>query len=73
MQSGTERAKICGVARSRLIDFKFGKVRLLKYSQGTVDRAEYVPFDRVHQENGRVIFGVFVFGNQIFGDYVFVK
>ena len=46
MQSGTERAKICGVARSRLIDFKFGKVRLLKYSQGTVDRAEYVPFDR---------------------------
>ena len=25
-----------------------------------------------HQENGRVTFGVFIFGNRIFGDYVFV-
>jgi hypothetical protein len=26
-----------------------------------------------HQENGRVIFGVFVSGNDIFGGYVFLK
>jgi hypothetical protein len=35
--------------------------------------AVFRSYSRAHQENGRLIFEVFIFGNHVFGDYVFVS